>query len=278
MRTLVPLVFAASFAVAGCVGTLQERYIFPASREMAADPSDVGFRFEDVWLAVGDHQTHAWYVPLERARGVVLFSHGNSGNLSWEIESIVRLRSFGFSVFAYDYGGYGRSTGRPSEARCYADIRAAWAYLTEDRGVPEADILLFGRSLGAAPTVELARTTRPGAVILESAFLSVSDVARETSMKALAGLVRHEFDNATKIGQIESPVLIVHSPEDEIVPYAHGRRLYELAPAPKQFLAVSGGHTTARMTADPAYRPGWENFLAPIFGPNPRDTAATINE
>ena len=267
------LLFAASYlGLTGCVGTLQKKFLFPGSRDMVGDPSVAGLDFEEVWLSADGVRTHAWFVPLENARGTVLFSHGNAGNLSHRIGSIELLRSFGFSVLAYDYGGYGRSPGRPSEKRCYEDILLAWTYLTQDRGIPPERILLFGRSLGGGPTVELARATRPGAVILESTFLSTRKVAKETSLRPLARLVRHEFDNEGKIGELQSPILIIHSPEDEVVPYAHGRRLYELAPYPKRFLRVQGGHNTPRTITDPAYRSGWEAFLAPIFGLGPRDS------
>jgi len=265
---LVPLLLT------GCVGHLQKKMIFPGTRNVASDPSTVDLPFEAVTLNVGRHTTAAWFVPLDDARGVVLYSHGNGGNLSNQLDAIAMLRSFGLSVFAYDYGGYGESTGRPSEQRCYADVHAAWSYLTETRGIPPEDIVLFGRSLGGGPTAELAQHTTPGAVILESTFLSIGDVARDRAFKPVSGLVRHRFRNKEKIGALRSPVLIIHSPEDDVVPFHHGTGLFALAPEPKWFLEVHGGHNTPYAVQDPAYRPAWEAFLEPVLGPNPLRSAA----
>ncbi len=262
---LVKLVYLALIAVALFSVALylaQGKLIFLGAREMDRDPGDAGLAFDDIRLPVSGYETHAWYVPLENHRGVVLFSHGNAGNLSGRLESIGLLRSFGFSVLAYDYGGYGYSTGTPSEERCYADIRAMWDYLITVKRIPEEQIVLFGRSLGAAPTAELAQSVTPGAVVLESAFLSVPDVARKMALVGrLTWLIRHRFENKNKVAKITSPVLFIHSPDDEVIPYEHGRRLFELAPEPKTFLEIRGDHNLGFVISEPVYRPGWEAFL-----------------
>ena len=271
-KALRILVFCGGFygVFAIVLFVLQGRIIFIPSPGMDRTPADYGLEYDNVVLPVQGFETQGWYVPLEHHRGVVLFSHGNAGNLAGRLESIQTLRSFGFSVLAYDYGGYGLSTGSPSESRCYADIRAMWDYLVKERGIPEKDILLFGRSLGAGPTAELAQSVKPGAVILESAFLSTPDVARRTLVFCpLTWLIRHRFENKRKVAAIASPLLIIHSPDDEVVPYAHGQRLFEFATAPKSFLKIRGGHNTGFVESEDVYRPGWEAFLTPIFGANP---------
>lgn len=240
----------------------QGRLIFLGTREMDRDPGDAGLDFEEIRLPVAGYETHAWYVPLQNHRGVVLFSHGNAGNLSGRLESIGLLRSMGFSVLAYDYGGYGFSTGSPSEQRLYADIRAMWDYLINVKQIPPSEIVLFGRSLGAAPTAELAQSVTPGAVVLESAFLSVPDVARNMPIVGrLTWLIRHRFENKDKVAKFTSPVLVIHSPDDEVIPYAHGQRLFELAREPKTFLEIRGDHNLGFVISEPVYRPGWEAFL-----------------
>lgn len=249
---------------------LQGHIIFPASHDMNRTPADVGLAFEEVRRKVNGFETYGWYAPLENHRGVVLFSHGNAGDLSGRLESIALLRSFGFSVLAYDYGGYGYSTGTPSETRCYADIRAMWAYLTHEREVAPEKIVLFGRSLGAAPTADLAAEVTPAAVILESAFLSTIDMARETLVfRPLTWLIRHRFQNKDKVGSITAPLLMVHSPEDEVIPYAHGRELFARAAKPKTFLEIRGGHNLGFVLSEGIYRQGWEAFLTPLLGSNP---------
>ncbi len=262
---LVKLIYLVLIAIALFSAGLyfaQGKLIFLGTREMERDPGDAGLDFEEIRLPVAGYETHGWYVPLENHRGVVLFSHGNAGNLSGRLESIGLLRSFGFSVLAYDYGGYGYSTGKPTEKRCYADIRAMWDYLVTVKQIPEEKIVLFGRSLGAAPTAELAQSVTPGAVVLESAFLSVPDVAMKMAIVGrLTWLIRHRFENKSKVGKITSPILVVHSPDDEVIPYEHGRRLFELAPEPKSFLEIRGDHNLGFVISESVYRPGWEAFL-----------------
>ncbi len=242
--------------------------IFPAARALYRTPSDAPFNwhYEDVVVSVGKHTTHGWFIPLERDRGTVLFSHGNAGNLADRLESIQLLRRMGFSVLAYDYGGYGRSTGRPSESRVYADAEAMWRHLIQDRGLAPERIILFGRSLGGAATAYLASRTSPAAVVLESTFLSIPDVARGMPLgRFLAWGIRHRFPSKDRMKDIHAPLLVVHSPDDTLIPYAHGRRLFELANEPKQFLPIRGDHNDGFVQSMEVYLHGWEAFLASLF-------------
>ena len=243
---------------------LQDALIFPASRDIWCMPSDApyGWAFDTVSLHVGGDTTAAWYIPVEHAKGVILFSHGNGGNIADRIEHYAMLRGLGYDVFAYDYGGYGDSTGKPSEQRCYADVRAAWRYLTETRGIPPARIVLYGESLGGAVTCDLAAEVTPRAVVLQNTFLSVTKVAKEAFPILPVGLLlKHRFDSELKIAKIAAPVLVIHSPEDSIIPYRHGRVLFDLAPAPKTFLELHGDHNDCIFTSERVYRAGMQAFL-----------------
>jgi len=263
-------ILVASGALALLLWSAQGFLIFPAGKTMGRDPGALAIPFEEVRLPVLGEETFGWYAPLENHRGVVLFSHGNAGNLSGRVPMIRRLQGFGFSVLAYDYGGYGHSTGRPSEKRCYADIRAMWDYLVDTRGIPEGDILLYGKSLGGGPTAELAKDVGEGAVILESTFLSVADVARGMLLyRPFIWLLRHEFNTKDKVADFDSPLLILHSEDDEIIPFPHGQVLFERAKEPKTFVAIKGGHNYTYQFSEKEYRAAWEAFLTPIFGENP---------
>ena len=263
----VVLFLLAVYAVCGLAGCLgQKAFIFPATRKLYRDPSFYKWAFDTVFLPVNGHVTHAWWVPLEDARGTVLFSHGNAGNIADRLESIGLLRSFGFSVLAYDYGGYGESTGRRGEKRCYADIEVMWDYLTETRGIPPEEILLFGRSLGGGPTADLASKVEPAAVILESTFLSTNDIARDAfPWLPVWPFIVHRFPNKKKMAGIRSPLLIIHSPQDRVIPYRHGKALFELATEPKTFLEIHGDHNDGFVLSEKIYRAGWEAFLKPIL-------------
>lgn len=246
------------------LGQMQAAIIFPASRDVWRTPADppFGWRYDDVRLELGKERTHAWYIPAEAAQGVILFSHGNGGNIADRLEHFALFRRLGYSVFAYDYGGYGQSSGRPSEKRCYEDARAAWRHLTESLAVPPSDIVLYGESLGGGVTCQLATEEKPRAVVLQNTFLSVGHLAREIFPIMPTYLLKHRFDNESKIGTITSPVLIMHSEADTIVPYRHGRRLFELANEPKTFVELTGDHNECVFLSENAYCAGLERFLS----------------
>ena len=250
---------------------LQSFIIFPGGRNVWRTPDAPGFgwSYDDVELTVNGHTTHGWYIYApEPARGTLLFSHGNAGTIANRLESAQTFRDLGFNVLLYDYGGYGHSTGRASEARCNADIRAMWDYLTGKRGESPERIVLFGRSLGGGPTTYLAAQVTPGAIILESTFRSTIAVARGVFpffLFPLELLVRHPFRNEDKVPHFTAPLLVVHSPNDEIIPYSHGRRLYELAPEPKSFLEIRGGHNEGFFQDAETYFEGLAEFLHPRF-------------
>ncbi|HPO15486.1 MAG TPA: alpha/beta hydrolase [Candidatus Hydrogenedentes bacterium] len=244
----------------------QERLIFQTTRELYRDPSYYKWPFEDVLLPVDGYVTHGWFIPSINARGVVIFSHGNAGNIADRLESIGLLRSFGFSVLAYDYGGYGKSTGKPSEQRCCADIEAMWRYLTEARGIPAEKIMLFGRSLGGGATAHLAARVKPAAVVLESTFTSMPDAAQAAfPLFPARWIVHHYFPNAENVRKISAPLLIVHSRQDDVIPFRHGETLFKNANEPKTFLEIFGVHNEGFVLSEDIYRQGWEDFLAPIL-------------
>ncbi|MFM1919894.1 MAG: hypothetical protein RLZZ303_1528 [Candidatus Hydrogenedentota bacterium] len=242
---------------------IQDRLIFPGTKEMRRDPSYYGWDFEEVWLEpLPGEKSLAWFVPVENARGVCLFSHGNGGNISTRLESIGIFRNLGLSVLAYDYGGYGKSSGKTSEQRVYADVRAAWKHLTETRGLPPEKILLFGRSMGGAPTTQLATEVKPAAVVLESAYTSLPAVAQEVVPLLPARFItKYRFDNLSKIGAVQVPLLVIHSPDDTLVRYHHGQQLYAAANEPKTFLEIHGDHSGGFVQSMDIYLPAWEKFL-----------------
>jgi len=263
------IVLAAYLLVGGLLYLVQGKLIFPGGRVIGRSPADApfGWEFEDVVVSVGAHETHGWFIPAEGRRGTVLFSHGNAGTIADRLESVEVFHSLGFDVLIYDYGGYGRSTGRASEKRCYADVRAMWQHLTKDRGVAPDEIVLFGRSLGGGATTQLATEVRPGGVILESSFLSTARVARDLLPIFPSKLfIRHRFDNAAKIGQIGCPVLIVHSADDDLIPFHHGKGLFERANEPKTFLEIHGSHNDGFFVSGALYRDGVGEFLGAVVG------------
>ncbi len=222
---------------------LEESFIFFPSRYPDGDWNPQDLEFEDVHVQSADGtRLHGWYFPCDNPRAVVLFSHGNAGNLSHRAETAQVLRQrVGVSVMLYDYRGYGRSEGRPSEKGILADGRAARTWLANRAGLSPDEVVLMGRSLGGAVSVDLAQDGAR-ALVLESTFTSIPEVAAlHYRWLPLRFLLRTRFDSLAKINSYRGPLLQSHGNADGLVPYAIGRRLFEAANEPKQFFTVEGG-------------------------------------
>jgi fermentation-respiration switch protein FrsA (DUF1100 family) len=224
---------------------IEDRFLFrPLSvrKQWYAPPND---RVRDVeWQLSLGPRIHAWWCPTEDwqpAHGALLYLHGNAGNLSLRGESIVRWQQeFGVSVLILDYPGYGRSTGRPTEAGCYAAADAAHDYLLQHLHVPAQRILLYGGSLGCAVAIDLGSRRPHGAAILVSAFTSVRDMAHRVCPWWPSRFVRDRFNSLAKIGRCPGPLFIAHGTADRLVPFAQGERLFAAAPQPKEFFPMKG--------------------------------------
>ena len=265
-------VFAIGYAVlAAALFFFQPRLLyFPdmPARAVEATPEDIGLDFEPLTLTTRDgEQLDAWFIPAKQSRGVLLFCHGNAGNMSHRLDSIRLFHDLGLSVLIFDYRGYGRSSGRPTEQGTYLDVDAAWDYLVEKRRILPTQIILFGRSLGAAIAADLASRQDAAAVILESAFTSVPDIAATLyPWLPVRWLSRFRYDTLKKLAAIHRPVLIVHSRDDEIIPFANGERLFAAANDPKQLLKLRGGHNDGFIVSGKTYIDGLESFLGNLPG------------
>lgn len=239
-------------AMGGAIERFVERtFVFLPSREWATTPADLGLEFEDLTLRLPDGTPiSAWYVPAPRggpeanAPPAFLFCHGNAGNISHRVHNLDLLHQLGLAVLIFDYPGYGRSGGKPSEAGMYAAARAACDHLTEGRGFPDRRIVLFGRSIGTAAATLLAAEGHGGALILEGAFGSFREMARRHyPFLPLPRSLRGKFPTAEMLAAVRLPLLVVHGDEDEIVPLEMGRRVFEAAPGPKELYVIPGaGH------------------------------------
>lgn len=231
-------------ALCGAAFLLQERLVYV--RGFASDlvPGDVGLVGEEVWLVAEDGvRLHAWFLPGDPEAGAVLFHHGNAGDAGGRLPRARHLVQAGFSVLIYDYRGYGASQGSPSERGTYLDGEAAWRHLVEERGFAPARIAHFGESLGSGVAIELAARREAGALVVESGFDSLVHVARGVLPFLPSGLLlRHRYENASKVDRIRAPLLIAHSPADEVVPYARGRALYEAASSRAVWHDLGGRH------------------------------------
>ncbi|MCE8004030.1 alpha/beta hydrolase [Billgrantia ethanolica] len=245
----------------------QERllYLPHVGREHVATPAERGLGWEQVELQTADGLLlDAWWIPVEDARGKLLFFHGNAGNISHRLDSIQQFHRLGLSVLILDYRGYGRSEGRPSEEGTAQDARAGWRWLTEQQGATADEIVLFGRSLGAAVAAELAASLapQPAAVILESPFRSVPALGQQLyPFLPVRWLATLDYPTERHVTRIESPLLVIHSRDDEIIPFSEGEAVYLAANEPKELLTIRGGHNTGFIDSEPDYSTGIDAFL-----------------
>ena len=251
-------------AITALLFFFQSRLVhLPGSSELVASPDDIGLEYESVRIEAADGvRIHGWLVPAPgQRRGALLFFHGNAGNISHRLESLRVFHELGLDTLIIDYRGYGQSDGKPSEKGLYADAKAARAYLRE-RGYDDNEIVYFGRSLGGAVAAHLAADTPPAALILESTFTSIPDVAAETyRIFPVRLLARLEYPTLENLKSTRAPVLIIHSPDDELISFHHGERLYEAAREPKRFLEIEGGHNTGFQRSRARYVDTLDNFL-----------------
>ena len=235
---------------------------------------------EEVYFQTDDGVTiHGWYctpyrlvdgrdVPIA-TEAVLLYLHGNAGNISHRYDQIHLLMFLGVAVFIVDYRGYGRSAGKPSEQGLYRDARGAWTWLTESHGIAPHAIVLLGKSLGGAVAIDLAahEGIHPAGLIAESTYTSIAEMARLVMPILPKAWIRTKMDSLTKISRVRCPKLFVHSPIDEVVPYALGRQLYEAAPQPKQFYDVNGaGHNDTAYIGGKPYLRRLQAFIAECVG------------
>lgn len=241
---------------------VQSRRIYRPLRDHIDTPVAHGYAFEDISFESRDGvRLNGWFVPHPDAAYVLLFFHGNTRNISYCIHSISLYRELGFSIFLFDYRGYGRSEGSPSEQGLYLDAEAAWRWLVETRGIRPDRIVLHGRSLGAAVATRLASRQSPAALVIESTFTSLPEVAADLYPLLPARLLmRQRFPVREHLKQVRCPVLVAHGREDELIPYRHGQALFEAANEPKSFMEIQGRHYDGHVASGRNYYEGLAAF------------------
>ena len=251
-------------ALGGLLLIFEKHFIYFPTRDHEVTPSALGLPHEDVWLVAEDGvRIHGWYLPVPQARWVTIVSHGNGGNISHRLDRALLLqRHLRSSVFLYDYRGYGASEGSPDEAGTYRDARAAYRWLVEQKHVRPDELVIFGESLGSAVALELALERPAAALVLEAPFTSVPDVARRTIFAPLAPFVRTRYESLARIPRLRMPLLVMQGDNDEVIPPALGRKLFDAAPEPKRYYAIPGaGHNDTYIVGGAAYWQALSDFL-----------------
>ncbi len=273
MKAVLFIIIMSYVGLAVFLFFFQTNLIYLPSSQITQTPEDYGLDYQELWLPTGERneKVHAWSIPAAEANDSgrwVLFCHGNAGNIGGRLTMAKILRNMGFSTLLFDYRGFGRSEGRPSEQNTYEDSLAAWRWLTEEQRVQPREIMIFGRSLGGAVAAWLAREKNPGLLIVESTFTSIPEMGQQLyPYFPVRWLVRHHYPVRKFLADYDGPLLIMHSRDDEIVPMEMGRELYEIAPGEKQFFQLRGGHNEVWYVMGDEYedilRQGIENLWPP---------------
>jgi fermentation-respiration switch protein FrsA (DUF1100 family) len=228
----------------GPLASLERSMLFFPVRYPSGDWHPAGLAFEDAWFQAADGTNlHGWFVPHERPKAAVLYCHGNGGNVAYWAGAAKELHDRAHvSVLLFDYRGYGRSEGEPFEAGVLADARAARAWLARRERIAENRVVLLGRSLGGGVAVDLAAADGARALVLESTFTSVPDVAQSMyPLLPVRLLAKTQLNSAAKIANYHGPLLQSHGTADRLIPYSIGRKLFDRANEPKQFVTIAGG-------------------------------------
>jgi fermentation-respiration switch protein FrsA (DUF1100 family) len=273
-RVAMTALLALAFTYAGLLAMLklsEDRLVFPvapwsgglAAPRAGLEPVRVEVTTADSIRLVGWRMGN----PEDTAGRWLLMFHGNGGDISHggRQEHYAALRALGLNLLTFDYRGYGESDGEPSEAGIYRDADAAYGYLRDSLGVAPDRLLIFGHSLGTAVAVDLASRVPSRGLILEGALTSVPDVGQRTYFFVPVRLMaRNRFASAEKIERVTVPKLFLHATADEVIPYDFGRRLFELAPGPKRFVPLAGGHNDAYSADSATYFGGVAAFLGEL--------------
>jgi len=270
IRTLL-LVLVATLAglalLAFLVRRAEPHLVFFPMRGEFATPANLGLPFEAVTLDTADgERLRAWWLPHERPSAIVVYFHGNGGNLSVWLEVLAGLRRRGFSVFAVDYRGYGLSTGSPTEQGLNEDVDAVVARvpaLPRPAGTP---VVYWGRSLGTAMAAYAATRAVPDGVVLEAGFPSARSVARSSPvLLALSWLASSRFPTAEFMRSVRAPALVIHGTADSVIPYRLGVELHAGLPAGTPLVSIDGGdHNDAEPARPDVYWPAVERFVAQL--------------
>ena len=244
LALVVVLALGVYAAVCILLYVFQSRLVYVPDRKIVGSPAEIGLSYQDVELISADGvRLSGWWVPQKESRGVLLFCNGNSGNISHLLGRIATYRDLGLSILVFDYRGFGASGGKPTEEGTYLDVEAAWNYLVEEREIAPEKILVYGWSLGGPIAAWLAQRHSPAKLVLESTFTSLPDLAQQIyPLLPNRLLARFEYNTLDYLSRVRCPILVVHSREDRLIPFAHGQQLYQAFNGPRTILEIEGDH------------------------------------
>ena len=246
----------------------QDSFLYHPNKNVYLYPDTVNLKYEDIYLTTQNSvKINAWYIPAEsKMAKTILCCHGNAGNISNRLETIEIFHNLGLNVFIFDYEGFGKSEGYPSEQGTYQDALTAWNYLIKEKKCNSDDIVIFGQSLGGAIAANLAVKVNPAGLIIESTFTSISEIGQKMfPLFPVSLLLKNKYSSIDIISEVKCPVLVIHSREDYLTPYFHGEKLFDKISAEKHFLEITGGHNEGFLESGETYIDGIKNFIDSVI-------------
>jgi fermentation-respiration switch protein FrsA (DUF1100 family) len=267
LLSAIILILLAYWVLGTVLFFMQPVFIFSPNRFVPFTPAELGLPYERVTLRTADKVLlSAWFVPAHGAENTILFCHGKGGNVSYYLDSVNIFNELGFNVFIFDYRGFGNSHGKTTEQGTYIDAQAAYDWLINHKDLNPEDIIIFGRSLGGSIAAHLASQVKAKGLVVESCFTSFLDIGVKCYPYMPVRLfARYEFKTGEYLKKVKYPVLIIHSRNDETVPFEFGLRLYEdYANEPKDFLEIYGCHNDGFLYSGEVYRQGLADWIASL--------------
>ncbi|MBW8001387.1 MAG: alpha/beta hydrolase [Planctomycetes bacterium] len=242
---------------------MQSTFVYKPTQDIYYTPEELSLDFEDVVFKTKDGLLlNGWHVPADNSRFTVLFCHGNGGNIMHRLDSINFFNNMGLSCFIFDYRGYGKSQGRPTEDGTYLDAMAAYKWLVEEKNIPAENIIIFGRSLGASIAANLASKVKSRSLVIESTFTSYVDIGKKFyPYMPIRLFAKFKYRTIDYLKEVHCPVMIVHSRDDEIMPFEFALKLYQVANEPSEFIEIYGSHNDGFITSDEIYKKAWNKWL-----------------
>ncbi|MFH0977212.1 MAG: alpha/beta hydrolase [Spirochaetota bacterium] len=252
--------------VISLLSSCQSTFIFFPEKEVRYTPKNVELHYEQVEFKTVDNIIlSGWWIPSVR-KPVILYCHGNGGNVSHLLDIIKMYNKLGYNILVFDYRGYGMNKGSPSEQGTYLDAEAAWNYVVNTRKIPPKNIIIHGRSLGGSIAAWLAMKREPRMLIVESSFTSMKDAAKHNcSCTPALIILTYKYNTAEYLKKVKCPVLIIHSRDDELIPFHQGVRLFELANEPKEFCEISGSHNAGYYKSKNIYENNLKKFISGYY-------------
>lgn len=259
---LLAILFVGLFIIFVYIKFIERKTIFYPEKIIVTDPSSLHLVFEDIYIDVeANVKIHGWFIPYPGAFYTFLFCHGNAGNISHRMYKLYMLRELGFNVCIFDYRGYGKSKGMPSEQGIYKDTEAVYDYLISQKHIRSDQIVLYGESLGTAAAIDLASKRKIGGLIVEGAFSCGKDVGKAWYPFLPRFVFSDTFNSLKKIKSVDAPKLFIHARDDEIISIAFARKLFNVAPPPKEFVEIKGMHNDAYLDSQEEYISSISKFM-----------------